>query len=180
MRAPSVRLEERRGARTVAELAPYAALAVAVAVTFECLRVLFPAAYTYRERSGLTGTVVVVAAVFLAPVLALPLVRLLGRRAALVMGAVLLGAARLWLQHGGRITIGEAAVASALGLVTISIALVATADRSPRDGVVLALVAGLALDTVIRGAWSTWDPVWQSGAGPWAVAAALAAVLVAA
>ena len=50
--------------------------------------------------------------------------------------------------------------------------------RPHRSDVALAVVAGLAVDTVVRGTWSTWDVAWQSGVGPWLVTGVLVALLV--
>jgi endonuclease/exonuclease/phosphatase family metal-dependent hydrolase len=158
-------------------VAPFVVLALALTLTFQCLRVLFPVAYTYREASGLVPTVAVLLAVFVAPALAVPMTRVFGGRGALCVGAFALAGARLWLQFGGRITVGVAAVASGAGLLAIAVAYIEAGRRRQPEGMVLAVVGGLALDTIVRGAFSTWDPVWQGGAAPRIVAVVLAALL---
>jgi endonuclease/exonuclease/phosphatase family metal-dependent hydrolase len=151
-------------------------VALAVTVGLECVRAFFPVAYSYRERSGLTTTALLVVAVFLAPVLAVPLVRVAGRRWALFVSAAVLGLARLLVQFSTPISVGVAAVSSAVGLLAITIAwLIVPLDGSSRA---LAVVAGLALDTIVRGVWLTWDLPWHHDAPAVVVSVGLVAVLV--
>ena len=110
----------RRGGRWE-DGSPSAAAAVltfGVAVALQCLRVLFPIAYSYRERSGLATTTLLLVVVFATPVLAVPLTRLVrGHRAVLVTAAAP-GVARVLVQVLSPVPVGVAAVAIAIGSPT--------------------------------------------------------------
>jgi endonuclease/exonuclease/phosphatase family metal-dependent hydrolase len=151
-------------------------LTIGLTLALQSLRALFPIAYSYREQSGLTSTTLIVLAVFVAPVVAVPLHRAVGPRVALFTAAAALAAMRLVLQDVARVTIGLAAVTAAVGLVMITTALIALRGR--RAELALAIVCGLALDTVLRSAWATWDVVWHHGVAAWIVTTTLAAAMV--
>jgi endonuclease/exonuclease/phosphatase family metal-dependent hydrolase len=151
-------------------------LALSATVGLECVRVLFPIGYSFRERSGMTATALLVVAVFAAPVLAVPLVRRLGAGHALLVTAVMVGAARLALQWVAPIPVGLAGVAAALGLLAVTTSwFVAPIDDATR---VLALVAGVALDAVVRGVLATWDLPWHDGVLANLVTVVLVGVLI--
>ena len=147
-----------------------------VTVGMQCLRVLFPIAYSYREAHGLVHTVVIVAVAFLAPVGALGVARRTPRRTALLAIVLALGMARLALQVVGTIDVGLAAVAAAIALAAVVLAIDARDDGWTAAA---AVVGGLALDTALRALWGTWDLVWQHGWLPTGVSIVLVASLVA-
>ena len=147
-------------------------------VALEGLRVFFPVVYTYRESSGLTKAAVIGVGVFVAPVLAPLLVRLAGRGRALVGVVVLLAVLRVVLQASSSFGITLAALTAGVGLVALGVVLLVVGEFGAELAV--GVVAGLALDTVLRVAWSTWDLVWQDGIGAWLVIAALVVGMVAA
>jgi endonuclease/exonuclease/phosphatase family metal-dependent hydrolase len=151
------------------------AVAAAVAVGFQCLRVMFPLAYSYREESGVTRTVIVLVAVFATPALAPLLARVAGAPRALVGTAVALVLVRVTVQLADPIPLALAAVAAAIGLLSVASGVVAFRHRGV--ALVVAIVGGLALDCSIRAAWSTWDVAWQDDVLTWSVTIALAAAL---
>jgi endonuclease/exonuclease/phosphatase family metal-dependent hydrolase len=110
------------------------------------------------------------AAVFLTSLLAAPLARLLGQRAALALtagGALLLRvAAQLFTAPPVAFGIGIAG--SACFFIFLPLLLGAARQQgAPRvGGVAIAFLAGVAADTALHVAAGTYDLVWQSGALP--------------
>jgi endonuclease/exonuclease/phosphatase family metal-dependent hydrolase len=154
------------------------AVTVAVTVGCQCLRVLFPLAYSYREASGVTRTVAILVCVFVTPAIAPALARLTRASTVFVTAAIVLAVLRITVQAVESVPIALAAVAAAAGLFTIASGVVGFRHRGA--ALVVAIVAGLAIDTAVRGAWSTWDIAWQHGALPSLVTVALVALLLAA
>src|SRR5439155_6551904 len=74
------------------------AVGVAVALALQCLRVLFPIAYAYREASGIARTIFVLTAVFALPAFAPLFARVARPGTAFLSAAVGLGALRVVLQ----------------------------------------------------------------------------------
>jgi endonuclease/exonuclease/phosphatase family metal-dependent hydrolase len=91
-----------------------------------------------------------------------------------------LAAARLGMQLQHPIEPWVAMIAVAVGVGALALLLHASRARRSGAGAAVAIVVGLAVDAAIRGAYETWDPVWQTGSGPTILAAALAGVLIAA
>ena len=148
-----------------------------VAVGLQCLRVLFPVGYTYREAHGITSTALLVVFAFAAPALVPILARRLPARAGLIVAVGTLAGARAALQVADTVGMGLAVVAAAIALVAIGMT-VRAADDSRLAA--LAVVGGLALDTALRAAWGTWDLSWQDAAAPVVATAVLLVLLVAA
>ncbi len=151
-----------------------AAVLLATHLALTALRSFFPHAYGSYERSGTTGAAIVVVAVALAPLLAPLLRRVLAGRA-LPTVLVLLGAwriaAQLW--HGVPLPLAAAGAGVAGTALTLA---VASADTGHARST--GLFGGLLLDAVVMGAFTTWDPVWQRGPLPMALAVALGAACV--
>jgi endonuclease/exonuclease/phosphatase family metal-dependent hydrolase len=147
-----------------------------VAVGLQCLRVLFPIAYSYREGHGLLRTVVVVGVVFLTPVGAILAGRGAAHRTVLLACVIALAVGRLVLQLVGSIGIGLAAMVAAVALAAVVLAVDA---RSSGAAAAVAVVGGLALDTALRVVWGTWDLAWQHGWLPTCVSVLLLAALAA-
>jgi endonuclease/exonuclease/phosphatase family metal-dependent hydrolase len=159
-------------------VAVFSVVASATVLMLQCLRVLFPLAYSYRERTGITATLLVLVVVFVAPVVGPSMARTLGARRALVVCAVALACLRLWIQAMDTVPLVLSALASAAALVTFGVTLSVFSAHVTGRLLVSSVVTGLAVDTSVRGAWSTWDVAWQRGVLPVLVAVALSAVLV--
>lgn len=167
-----------------------------VVVLAETLRVLFPLLYHFAEEIGFLLAAGVIPLIFLAP-FALPLIRrAVGPRGALVATVGTLLAARVIMQALSP-TLALAATGSMAGFG----ALAALAEACRRGGGFLwdlgsdltnvlesrrlvdggralagGVLAGLLLDAVIRLAFASWDPAWQSGVWPWVSCLALVGV----
>ena len=138
------------------------AVASAVVITLEMVRVLFTVGYHLADRVGWVPGGAVVVATFAAPILLVPWQR--STRAAglpILAGAVL--AARLWVQLAHPVPYWLAAVGAGAGLMVI--AQMISAMRP--FGFALATVAGLAVDTTIRALGRTWDIPWRGDASAW-------------
>ncbi len=135
-------------------------IALALVLLGQVIRTLFPILYEASEDASIVVAGVGVVGVYLAPILALPIVWLGSRRAA-ATGVALLVAARLAVQLVHPIPQWVSILATAVGLIGVTSIVVSIRDRL--DGVTLALgvVAGLALDTAIRALFRTWDLPWQ-------------------
>jgi endonuclease/exonuclease/phosphatase family metal-dependent hydrolase len=157
-----------------ATLAVFGAMVTTVAL--EAVRVMLPVGYHLREAQGLQQAVLVALAVFVAPIVAPLVVRLAGVSRALFGCAVVLGAARIAVQFVRPVPVTLAAFFAAVGLVALAV--VVLCGRSHGLVLTLGVVAGLALDTVVRGTWTTWDPSQRTGGGADAVGVALAAGLI--
>ncbi len=138
-------------------------IALALVLLGQVIRTLFPIVYEASEDASIVVAGVGVVGVYLAPILALPIVWLGSRRAA-ATGVVLLVTARLAVQLVHPIPQWVSILATAAGLIGVTSIVVSIRDRL--DGVTLALgvVAGLALDTAIRALFRTWDLAWQGSA----------------
>lgn len=127
----------------------------------QVVRTLFPIVYEASEDARIVAAGVGVVAVYLAPILALPIVWLGSRRAA-TTGVVLLVAARLAVQLVHPIPQLLSMVATAAGLIGVTSIVVSIRDRLDAVTLALGVVAGLALDTAIRALFRTWDLAWQA------------------
>lgn len=150
-----------------------ALMALAVVFGLQLLRVLFPNLVFYlRESVGASPVVpgVYALVLFLAAFLALPLARLLGVRGSLAAAAGGLGAARL-VEQFTPWPVADLALTT-VGVLTflwfVPIFSTVLRDRYPSGGQALAmgLLLGIAVDTAIKGAFSTLEPSWQPGLAP--------------
>jgi len=150
--------------------------ALTLVVTLESFRLLFPSLYGLKERTGLLSVLIAFVAVAFTPLLTPLLARALGPRRAVVAFALLLGVWRLVVQLFDPVSVVMAAAGSILGLTALSLILSCPVAGGTWRGP--GLIAGLALDIILCGAFGTWEPAWQAGIVPLAVAAGLAAALV--
>jgi hypothetical protein len=144
-----------------------ALIAISVVVLAETLRFALVSFGAFGADAGAGAATAAVLACCLAGLLA-PLIRTLaGPRALLVVGVGGLLAVRLvaqaappqlWLAFAG----------TALAMIAV-VALYEAARGLSGVGFATAAVAGLAVDSALRLGFGTWDPVWRSGAMPWAV-----------
>ncbi|GAA3233512.1 endonuclease/exonuclease/phosphatase family protein [Actinocorallia longicatena] len=97
-----------------------------------------------------------------------PLIRsAAGPRALMAVGVGGLLAARLAAQILGP-DVAIAVAGTGLGLLALT-SLYEGSRGLSGVGFTIAATAGLAVDTSVRMAFGTWDPVWRSGVAPWAV-----------
>jgi endonuclease/exonuclease/phosphatase family metal-dependent hydrolase len=151
-------------------LAP-ALVAVLVVLTFGSLRVLFPLAYNYGERTTFTSAGLLAVALFAIPIVTPVVRRLLGAWVSLVALVAALGVTRLAVQLVRPVPLWLAAVASVLALVALALAYTALRARGGEGGreFVTGLLVGLAVDTAIVVAFRSWEPAWQDGVGAFLV-----------
>jgi endonuclease/exonuclease/phosphatase family metal-dependent hydrolase len=144
-----------------------ALIAVTIAVLAQTLRFSLPQFGHLSETSGVGVFVTAVLLAHLAGFLA-PVIRALaGPRALVAVGVGGLLVVRLVAQALSP-QLWLALTGTALGMIAVA-ALYEAARGLSGVGFATAAVAGLAIDTAIRMAFATWDPVWRSGAAPWAV-----------
>jgi endonuclease/exonuclease/phosphatase family metal-dependent hydrolase len=139
-----------------------ALIAISVAALAEILRFALP---VFGGLAADSGAGVASAVVLLSGVAGLlaPLTRALaGPRALIGLGVGGLLAVRLLAQ-----ALPPRLWLACAGLAVGVIAMVALYEAARGLGFATAAVAGLAVDTALRLGFGTWDPVWQSGAGPW-------------
>ncbi len=158
-------------------------MALAVVFGLQLLRVLFPNLVFYlRESVGASPVFpgVYALALFLAAFLALPLIRLMGVRGSLAAAAGGLGAARVAEQLAPW-PVADLALTT-VGLLAflwfVPVYSIVLRGRGPSGGPAFAMgiLLGIAIDTAIKGAFSTLDPSWQPGAAPILLAVFLAGV----
>ena len=166
-----VRLPEAWGSTIL----PVLAVAASTLLAMESLRVLVTSAYAFRERSGTASAALLSLLVFLGPLLAAPLLRIAEPHRALVTSTILLAGCRLALQLVHPIPLGLAVAAAVAALVSLTV-VVSVARHAFAVGVAI----GLAVDASVLALFTTWDPVWQTGSGPLAVAIVLAIAAIAA
>ena len=149
-----------------------ALLAVVFALGLQVLRVLFPIAFELFEGSGygLTG-LATVAIIALGPLLAPILRRDLGDRRALLIAVAMMAIGRVAIQVVGTIPLWLAAATTVFALMALLL-IVLGGMAGPSPLLVQGLLLGFALDIAVRGAFRTWDPVWQDGAVPLFIAVA--------
>lgn len=140
-----------------------ALIAITIAVLAETLR------YSLPQFAGLSvGDAAVLGLLTILIPLAGPLLRAFAGPRALVaagIGGLLL--TRLIAQAiGPNLTL--AIIGTGLGLLSFA-SLYERSRGLSGVGFSIAATAGLAVDTSIRMMFGTWDPVWRSGAAPWAV-----------
>ena len=145
-------------------------MALAVMFGLQLLRVLFTGLVFYiRESLGASSFVpgAYALVLFLGAFLALPLARLLGVRGALAMAAAGTGAARLAEQvvpwPAVDLGLTTAGVLAFLWFVPLYAARLRGRGASGGQAFAMGLVLGIAMDTAIKGAFSTLDMSWQPG-----------------
>lgn len=147
------------------------AVASAVVITLEMVRVLFTVGYHLADRVGWVPGGAVVVATFATPILLGPWQRLSrGAGLPIMAGAAL--AARLWMQSVHPVPYWLAAVGTGAGLMVIAQMVSALRPFVFAVG----MVAGLALDTTIRALGRTWDIPWRDDASAWLLTAVLLGV----
>jgi endonuclease/exonuclease/phosphatase family metal-dependent hydrolase len=156
-------------------------VSLTVVVTSESVRVAFPLLYDVREDAGAGLAIVWALGGFVVFPASTPALRRVGGPdLCLKLSAALLAAARLAMQLADTIPLWLATTAVAAGLIVLVQVLHVSRARAEGAGAALAVAVGLSVDAAIRGAYETWDPVWQAGPGPTTLAAVLAGALVAA
>jgi endonuclease/exonuclease/phosphatase family metal-dependent hydrolase len=150
-----------------------ALLAVVCAVSLQVLRVYYPIVFDGFEDVGYAvGAAVVVGIPALGSILGWAFREAIGDRRSVLLGVGLLATGRIALQVAGTIPFWLAAITTAVAMwALVSIVATGFAGRSPRP--VQGLLLGFAVDVAIRSAFRGWDPVWQDGVLPWAVAVSL-------
>ena len=147
---------------------------------FEAVRILFPLLFAVRESSGSGLAVGIAFLAFLAPSLAGPLHRVAGNHAALLLAVAVLAAGRLGFTFVRPIPVWLAAVTTAAGLIALTLELrAARATPESSSAFAIGVLVGLSADTVVRGAFLSWDAAWRTGLVPTVVTLAIAAGLVA-
>ncbi|HSL11919.1 MAG TPA: endonuclease/exonuclease/phosphatase family protein [Actinomycetota bacterium] len=154
-----------------------AAVAVVTASLMQALRVAFPLLYDVREDAGASTAVLwalvafVVAPAMLAPIL----LRAGGGFRVAVVGVAI---ARLAEQLVHPIPVWLGAVSVGTGMTALAVLVVVGRRRDRGAETAIAIVAGLALDAALLGAFETWDAVWQDGPAAITVAVVLAVAAV--
>ena len=150
-----------------------ALMALAVVFGLQLLRVLFPNLVFYlRESVGASPVVpgVYALVLFLGAFLAVPLMRLLGVRGSLAAAAGGLGAARLAEQlapwPAADLALTTVGVLAFLWFVPVYSTGLRERVRSGGRALAMGLLLGIAMDTAIKGAFSTLDASWQPGFAP--------------
>lgn len=140
-------------------------VALVVASAAPALRTLYPILYVIGEDWSYPGVGGVGLLLYLSPVLAV-LASRLRPAVGVIVGAVLLVVATLGLVTVAPISRYVAAAATVLVLAGATVvALHLSARGTPRLVLVTGFVLGLALDTAVRGAFVTWDTLWQPSIG---------------
>ena len=138
----------------------WVAVALSWFVLSECIRILFPLLYHVRETTGAAVTIVIALIVFLAPALAGPLSRSMGLPRAFLSSVVVLAIGRVAMGLMHPIPLWLAGVATAFGLVAITLEIAAGWMRGAP--LVAAVFVGLSADAAVRGAFQTWDAIWHA------------------
>ena len=138
----------------------WVAVALSWFVLSECIRILFPLLYHVRETTGAAVTIVIALIVFLAPALAGPLSRSIGLPRAFLSSVVVLAIGRVAMGLMHPIPLWLAGVATAFGLVAITLEIAAGWMRGAP--LVAAVFVGLSADAAVRGAFQTWDAIWHA------------------
>ncbi len=146
-------------------------MALAVVFGLQLVRVLFTGLVFYIRESVGTSSFVPGAyalVLFLGAFLALPLARLLGVRGGLAVAAAGTGAARLAEQAvpwpAVDLVLTSAGVLAFLWFVPLYAARLRGRGASGGHAFAMGLLLGIAVDTAIKGAFSTLDMSWQPGA----------------
>ncbi|MDH4113787.1 MAG: endonuclease/exonuclease/phosphatase family protein [Actinomycetota bacterium] len=131
-------------------------------VLAESVRALFPILFDAREDSGAAVAVGIAIAVFgVGPMIGSALRRSVGTGRAVRISLGALVAGRLAMQLVRPIPVWLVALTVAIGLAALALELSSARTRDRAAAFAMALIAGLAVDAVIRGAFSTVEVVWQ-------------------
>lgn len=162
--------------------APVVLVAAVFLVTVELLRATSPLLDLAASELGVIGAAQLALLIFAAPAL-LGLFALLRPAVAASVLVVALLALRLFAQaqDSAHLLVVGAAAATAVAALLMVVRLIAVT----RSGVTatLGVLLGTGADLAIRAGYSSWDPIFRPGLGPWLVVAvscglALAALLV--
>ena len=137
----------------------------------QCLRVLFPVVYTYRESSGLTNAALIGVLVFAAPALAPLLVRVAGRRWAIVGSVVLLGALRARRSRAARRSASSSRPWSRESGCSRWVSWCSSCGTTALSSPSVSCWGSRSTRWCAAG-WLTWDLVWRHGVFAWTVAGA--------
>jgi endonuclease/exonuclease/phosphatase family metal-dependent hydrolase len=159
----------------VRPLSGFALVALTTVVSLETLRVLFPKLYGLADREGNTAAAVVGLVVFSSAILTPIARRALGEWSVPAAVGALAGW-RLFATLVDEVPLGLAVAGTVAALLAMTLLLTfEPPGGSEVTGV--GLLAGLGLDAALRSLFITWDPAWQRGAGPLALAVLLAAAV---
>ncbi|MCG5220557.1 endonuclease/exonuclease/phosphatase family protein [Streptosporangium sp. KLBMP 9127] len=143
-------------------------VAVLTVMALELLRVSGP--LLDATPGGVPGKGLATLGVFIAPVLAWPVARMLAGRAVAVTVAVLVGL-RLALQIFPAPPYALGLAGAVVGMITLVVAV----SRAEGGAAAMGVLSGVALDLGVRSLSGTWDVIWQPGAVPWLVTGATCA-----
>lgn len=155
-----------------------ALIAVTIAVLAQTLRFSLPRFDHFSESFGVGTAVAAVLLVFLAGFAAPGIRAVAGARGLLIIGSGGLFAVRLIAQALSP-QLWLAFLGTAVGMIAV-VALYEGARGLSGVGFATATIAGLGVDTALRMAFATWDPVWRSGPAEWLVCVLLVGLGVAA
>ncbi|WP_119729888.1 endonuclease/exonuclease/phosphatase family protein [Thermomonospora amylolytica] len=144
-----------------------ALIAVTIGVLAQILRMAAPYFDHLAGSAGNAVAALVVLAVFLAGFAAPAIRAAAGPNGLLVAGAGGLLLVRL-LAQALTPQMWLALLGTAIGMIAV-VALYEAARGLSGVGFATATVAGLGVDTAVRMAFGTWDPVWRTGVAEWAV-----------
>jgi endonuclease/exonuclease/phosphatase family metal-dependent hydrolase len=147
------------------------------AVLAEVVRVSFPLLYGFAERIGFTTAAGVIPLLFAIGLLAAPIGRLVGPRVLLGVAGGGLAVARIAMQVQFTPALVVTFTGLLLGFVALAVALRVGVARVGPLTTASAVFLGLALDTAIRLALTTWDAAWRHDAFSWTVGLALPVLL---
>ncbi|MFW6091613.1 MAG: endonuclease/exonuclease/phosphatase family protein [Actinomycetota bacterium] len=153
---------------------------VLVAIVAEVMRVSFPLLYEFAENIGYTTAAGVIPLLFATTLLAVPLGAVVGPGLLLLVGGGGLAAARVVMQAQTTPDLAVTMTALAFGFVALSTALRVGVARLGPLTTASAVFLGLALDTAIALALTTWDAAWQTGPFAWTIGLGLPLILIAA
>ncbi|SEF54094.1 Metal-dependent hydrolase, endonuclease/exonuclease/phosphatase family [Thermomonospora echinospora] len=144
-----------------------ALIAITIAVLAQILRLSGPQFAHLAESAGNATSIALILVVFLAGFAAPAIRAAAGPGGLLLAGAGGLLAVRLVVQALSPQP-WLALLGTAVGMIAV-VALYEAARGLSGVGFATATVAGLGVDTALRMAFGTWDPVWRSGPVEWAI-----------
>jgi endonuclease/exonuclease/phosphatase family metal-dependent hydrolase len=134
----------------------------AMVIVWELVRTLYPPGYAMVGDLGFVVTPVLLALIFLAPVLAWPIGRLAASRAWWTAAGLLVTTAVVVQIVQPVLVLAALGVVAGLAGVTVLLAL-SLADTPLRSAVAVGVTAAIAVDLILKGAFGGWDRVWLSG-----------------
>jgi endonuclease/exonuclease/phosphatase family metal-dependent hydrolase len=158
-----------------------ASVALSVALLLQAMRVAFPLLYDVREDAGAATAIVWALAAFVAaPAVLVGAGRAIGSVGAWRTAMITLAGTRIAMQFVHPIPLWLGALAVAVGLTVLAFSLQRGRARGAGGATGIAVVAGMALDTIVFGAFETWDAVWQDGVAASVVGVAVPILAIAA